>query len=122
MQITARTINNGTVLELNGRLVLGGDLIDLRNAVRNAAGKHPSRIVLNLAKVTDVDFCSIGELVRAFTHIQNRGGNLVLMNLPRRIRILLDKAQLTNVFEVSDREQVAITDTKLQLPFHQLCY
>ena len=51
MQITARTSGNYTILKLDGRLVLGGALMELRNAVRDAARKHPSRIILNLANV-----------------------------------------------------------------------
>ena len=107
MQITARTSGNCTVLELSGKLVLGKDQIELRNAVRNATEKNPSKIILNLAKVTYVDSCGIGELVNTYTHLKNLGANLALTDLPRKVRILLDIARLTPIFGISNGEPEA---------------
>ena len=116
MQITARTNGNGTVLELNGNLVLGGGLTELRDAVRNATSSHPEKIVLNLARVTYVDSCGIGELVNTFKHVKEQGGRLVLTKLPERVRILLDAAKLTPIFDVSDRNPAKIVHSKQQVP------
>ena len=121
MQITARTNGDGTILELNGKLVFGGDLIELRDAVRDATGKQPNKIILNLANVTYVDSCGIGELVSTFKHIKNQGGRLVLMNLPERVKILLDAAKLTPIFELSDGKQAAIVDPGRQVLQRRLC-
>jgi anti-anti-sigma factor len=121
MQITTKTSSNGTVLELNGRFVRGMDLVDLHNAVRDAARTHPSRIVLNLANVTDVDFGCIGELVKAFKHVKNQGGHLVLTNLPRRVGVLLETAKLMPIFEVSKGKQVTIVNSGQQMSQRQLC-
>ena len=120
MQITASTNGNGTVLELNGRLVWGMSLVELRNAVRNAALGRPSRIALSFTNVTDVDFGSIGELINAFKHVRNQGGHLALMNLPERVRTLLDVAKLTPIFEVSDSNQAAIGNPEPPVPQRQL--
>ena len=122
MQITARTSGSYTILKLDGRLVLGMDLEDLRNAVHDVPGKHPKKIILNLANVTYVDSCGIGELINAFKHVKNCGGRLILTNLPRKIKILLDTAQLTKVFEVSESEQAAIINPSQKMPQHQMCY
>jgi anti-sigma B factor antagonist len=121
MQITARTTGDHTVLELNGRFILGADLLELRNAVFDAAGRHPTKILLNLADVTYADSCGIGELVNMYKHVQSRGGRLVLTNLPRRIRILLDIAKLMPVFEVSDGEQASTTNTSQPVSWHPSC-
>jgi anti-sigma B factor antagonist len=120
MQITARTGGNSTILDLNGRLVLGGSLTELRNAVRDATGKHPEKLILNLGNVTYIDSCGIGELVTALKHVRSRGGRLVLTNLPRRVKILLDTAQLMKVFEVTDGERLSVINSKQQIP-QQLC-
>jgi anti-sigma B factor antagonist len=122
MQITARTGINDTVLELNGRLVVGTDVIELRNAVQDATASHPEKVILNLAKVTYADSCGIGELVTALKHVKNQGGRLILTNLPERIRILLDTAQLMKVFEVTDREQASIVDSRQPMTHRCLCF
>ena len=121
MQIATRTIGNHTILELNGRLVLGMDLEDLRSAVRDASGTHPKKIILNMANITYVDSCGIGELINAFKHVKKQGGRLVLTNLPRKVKILLDTAQLMKVFEVSESEQAAIIDPRGTIPQSQIC-
>ena len=121
MQITARTDINDTVLELNGRLVVGTDVIELREAVRDAAARHPEKVILNLAKVTYADSCGVGELVTALKHVKNQGGRLILANLPERIRILLDTAQLMKVFEVSNSEQITIVNPGRSVPRRCLC-
>ena len=120
MQITARTNSNSTILDINGRLVMGGSLTELRNAVHDATGKQPEKLILNLANVTYVDSCGIGELITAFKHVRSRGGRLVLTNLPRRVRILLDTAQLMKVFEVADDEQLVMAKPKQQMQ-QQFC-
>ncbi len=121
MQITVRNSGNYTILKLDGRLVLGTDLEDLRNAVRNVPGRHPKKIILNLADVTYMDSCGIGELITVFKHVKNHGGHLILTNLPRKIKILLDIAQLTKVFEVSESDQAAIINPRQKMPEHQMC-
>ncbi len=122
MQITARTDSGCTVLGLSGQLVAGMDLAELRNAVHDATGKHPKKLILNLANVTYVDSCGVGELVNTFNYVKNQGGRLVLSNLPRRVRTLLDIAQLMKIFEVSDSEQAASVSPGQQGSQQQLCY
>lgn len=120
MQITAKKWNNCTVLDLNGRLVIGTDLVELRNAVHEATGIKRTKIILNLANVTYVDVCGIDELVKTLIYIKNQGGRLLLTNLPRTVRILLDTAQLTKSFEVSNSEQPEIANFQKLVPQYQL--
>jgi len=56
----------------------------------------------------------IGEAVA--TYWAGQGGRLVLMNLPERVRILLDVARLTPIFEVSDSKQAAIGSPEPRVP------
>ncbi len=112
MKITARASGNCTILDLYGQLVVGADTRELRDAVREAAGNHPQKIVLNLAKVTYVDSCGIGELVCSFSHVGKLGGKLVLMHLPKRVKTLLAIAKLAPIFEIFDSEQAAIADSQ----------
>ncbi len=122
MQIDTRTIGNHSILALHGRLVFGKDLIEFRSAVREAAEKNPEKITLNLANVTYVDSCGIGELVNTFTYTKNRGTRLAMINLPQMVRILLDTAQLTRVLGISDGEEMPNVKSGLQMPLLPLCY
>lgn len=105
MQIDTRIFGNHSIMALHGRLVLGKDLIEFRSAVRNVAEKRPEKITLNLANVTYIDSCGIGELVSTFTYTKDHGACLIMTNLPKKVRTLLDIAQLTEVLGVSDSER-----------------
>jgi anti-anti-sigma factor len=121
MDIIARTSGDCTILELSGRLIVGQDAKDLRNAVREAAKINPQKIILNLANVTYVDSCGIGELVGNYSHVRSLGGNLVLMDPPERVRRLLAIAQLTPIFEIVDGKQAAGVDSMEHVLLRRMC-
>jgi anti-anti-sigma factor len=119
MQITAKTTDNCTVLELDGRLVVGKDQMELRSAVFDAAEKKSPKVILNLAKVTYVDICGIGELVNTFTHLRDRGRRLVLTNLSSKILLMLDLAKLTPIFGIpkgEPKEKCKLLQTQMAAP------
>jgi anti-sigma B factor antagonist len=121
MQVTTRNIGNSAILELNGRLVIGMDILDLREGVRAAICQNRSKIILNLAKVSYADSCGVGELVRTLTHLKKIGVGLVLMDLPPKVRILLETAQLIPAFEISESNKAEITTCTQQVSLPQLC-
>ena len=121
MKITARESGKCKILELDGRLILGPDTTELRNAVHEAAINNPQKIILNLAQVTYADSCGIGELVRNYTQVRNLGGSLVLTNLPERVRKLLTIAKLAPIFEIFSNEEEAIADSQENVMLRQMC-
>ncbi len=121
MKITTRASGNCTILELDGKLVLGPETMELRNAVREAAKNNSRKIVLNLRKVTYIDSCGLGELVSSYSHVRSQGGNLVLLDPPDRIMSLLILTKLETVFEIFKDEQSAIADSKQNKTQRQMC-
>lgn len=105
MQIDTSIIGNHSILAPHGNLVFGKNLVEFRSAVRDAAEKYPEKITLNLANITYIDSCGIGELVSSFTYARSRGACLMITNLPKKVRTLLDIAHLTQVLGVSDSER-----------------
>ena len=121
MQITTRASGNCTVLELAGRLVMGNDTNELRDAVREATRAKPQKVILNLSKVTYCDSCGIGELISDFTHVTSLGGRLVLTDLPERVRTLLAIARLEPLFEICVSEQEAVANSRQNSYLRQKC-
>ena len=67
-----------------------------------------NRLVLNLARVTDIDTTGLGTLLFAMAKLRKAGGALALVNLnPSHIELLV-LAKLETVFEVFGDEQNAI--------------
>lgn len=110
MSLTIATRQSGdvTVLDVAGRIQLGEGAISLRNALRELLEKNHNRILLNLGEVTYMDSSGIGELVAAFTTVTNRGGQVKLLNLTKRMKDLLQITKLYTVFDVHDSEASAL--------------
>lgn len=109
MNITKRKVGNCVVLDCSGRIVLGPENVAVRSAVRDAADTGAKKIILNLGDVNYIDSSGIGELVALFTHVKGMGGQLVLLNLSKKIRELLVITKLHTVFEVFEDEPSALS-------------
>lgn len=108
MHIDERVVGNVTVLDLKGKITLGeGDEV-LRERISQLTQKEQKRILLNLADVPYIDSAGLGEIVRSYTTVKNRGGQLKLVNLTKRITDLLMITKLLTVFETFDTEGDAL--------------
>jgi anti-sigma B factor antagonist len=108
LSINQRYLDDLTILDLNGKITIGEGSTHFRETIRRLIEQQRSRIVLNFAEVNYVDSSGIGELVSAYTSLHNQGGQLKLLNLPRRIRDLLRITKLLTVFEIFEDETAAI--------------
>jgi anti-anti-sigma factor len=77
-----------SVLEVEGSLREPVD-IDLRDNVATLLKRGHRRIVLDLARVSDVDAAGVGELVRVFNLTYAGGGELRIANASERVTHLL---------------------------------
>jgi anti-sigma B factor antagonist len=107
MKINSRQIADVTILDVSGRVV-AGEVVLLRDSVRNAIAGGEKNIVLNLAEAPYIDSAGIGELVSALVAVRRESGCLGLLNLTRRVRDVLGIVKLLPVFQVFDNEAEAL--------------
>ena len=108
MQTGMRQVGDVTLLDISGRITLGEGNVMLRDIVRDLADKGNMRIVLNLGEVNYIDSSGLGELVKTHTTISNKGGELKLTNLNKRVSDLLQMTRLSAVFDIQKDEASAI--------------
>jgi len=108
MQTGTREIGDVTVLDISGRITLGEGSVMLRDIVRDLADKGNKRIILNLGEVNYIDSSGLGELVKTHTTIRNKGGELKLANLNKRVNDLLRMTRLAAVFDIHKDEVNAL--------------
>jgi anti-sigma B factor antagonist len=108
MQTVTRQVGTVTVLDVSGRITLGEGNVMLREIVRDLAEKGNNLIVLNLGEVVYIDSSGIGELVKTHTTIRNKGGQLKLTNLNKRVHDLLQLTRLASVFDIEGDEASAL--------------
>jgi anti-sigma B factor antagonist len=109
---TTREFGGITIIDLSGRISLGEGSALLRKTVRDLLDEGHTKIILNLGDVNYIDSSGIGELVSGFTAVRNRGGELKLLSLTKKVNDLLQLTKLFTVFEVYNEENTAVGSFK----------
>ena len=108
LKIDTREVAHVTILDIHGRIVLGEEIGDLRDAVHNLIAEGKKKIILNLAGVEYIDSSGVGELVSSFTTVRNSGGELKLLSLTKKVQDVLHVTKLYTVFDIKDDEFNAV--------------
>ena len=108
--IRERRIEDISVLDLEGKIMLGEGTQELRNTIRTHIEKNRKNILLNLENVSTIDSSGLGELVAAYTSVTKSSGQIKLLNLSKRVHELMFITKLLTVFDVYDNEAEAIND------------
>ena len=112
MTIETREVSHVTIVDIDGRIILGDETGQLRDTVRRLIAEGKKKIVLNLAKVDYIDSSGMGELVSSFTTVRNSGGELKLLSLTKKVRDVVQVTKLYTVFDIKDDEASAIASFK----------
>ncbi len=108
LKINGREMDAVTVLQLEGRIVLGEESNALREKVKNMLNENKKKIVMNMDNITYIDSAGLGTLVAAFHSARAQGAALKLSNLGSKFQEVLQVTKLMTVFEVYDTEDAAI--------------
>jgi anti-sigma B factor antagonist len=108
LKMRTREANGVIIIDLSGQLTLGEASASLRDELRDQVGHGFRKILLNLADVTYIDSAGLGELTAAYMSVKNRGGELKLLSLTKRVHDLMQITKLYTVFDVYDDERKAI--------------
>jgi anti-sigma B factor antagonist len=103
-----RELEGITILTLNGRLVAGSEVSDLRNRFATLISEKIVRIILDLANVNRIDSSGLGILVEGYSQFTSAGGGLKLLNVSERGVQLLILTRLSTLFEIFNDQQSAI--------------
>lgn len=108
MKFSTRKLGDVTVIDVDGKVLLGEGDVEIKQAVDNLLKQGQKKIILNLAKVPYLDSAGLGEIIRCFTTLRKNGGNFKLLSPNQRIKDLLNITKLLNVFDCYDNESAAL--------------
>jgi len=108
LRMTDHDVNGITVLDIDGRIVLGEESNAFRERVKGLLSAGKKKIVLNLANVTYIDSAGLGTLVATFHSARGQGATLKLANLGSKFKEVLQVTKLMTVFEVFDSDSAAV--------------
>ena len=108
LYINERRTGDVTILDLKGRLRVGGNAVALHKSIRCLIVEKKTLILLNLTGVTHIDSCGLGELVASQVSVENKGGQIKLVGVTEKLRELLTVTRLLSVFDVYEDEADAV--------------
>ena len=95
-------------LKIRGSITIGEGDILIHKQVRDALAKGCKVIIIDMEHVTYMDSSAVGELAACFSSVKNKGGQLGLTKLPRRIRKLLKIMAFTEIFPIFSSNEEAL--------------
>jgi anti-sigma B factor antagonist len=108
MTITERKSGDVTILDVEGKILLGEGDVQLKRKIDELIERSENKLLLNLANVPYMDSGGLGEIVRSYTTVKRAGGDLKLLNATKRISDLLTITKLITVFEIFEDEAAAV--------------
>jgi anti-sigma B factor antagonist len=103
-----RQVDGVAVVDVAGRATLGQGYGRLPRTVKNIVDAGQKRILLNLGGVTYVDSYGLNDLVSSYVSATDRGAELKLVNVPERVRYVLQLTKLDSVFDTFEEEAAAV--------------
>jgi anti-sigma B factor antagonist len=108
LRMSDRDVSGVTVIEIEGRIVLGEESNSFREKVKSLLAAGKKKIVLNLANVSYIDSAGLGTLVATFHSARSQGATLKLANLGQKFKEVLQVTKLMTVFDTYENETEAI--------------
>ena len=102
-------IEGVSVLELQGRIVLGEESNALREKLKGLVAAGKKKIVLNMANIKYIDSAGLGALVAAHVSAETQGASVRLSNLGEKFHEILQVTRLLTIFDVYDSQAAAIS-------------
>ena len=109
VKMTNREVDGVSVVDLDGRIVLGEESNSLRQKLKGLIAEGKKKIVLNMANIKYIDSAGLGALVAAHLSAKNQGASVRLSNLGNKFHEVLQITKLLTVFDVYDTEAAAVS-------------
>ena len=108
LKISERDRDGIVILDLDGRVTLGAEDLELRERLLSllAAGKR--NLILNFKNVTDIDTAGIGTLVHCATKFEQAQGRIAFLNLAPQHAQIPEILKLNTVMASYNDEQEAV--------------
>jgi len=108
LEVQQREVEGITILDLNGRVVVGPEASDLRRRFTQLIEQGKKNSIVNLKGVDYIDSTGLGTLVIGHSTSESAGGAMKLLHVSKRSAQLMILTKLSTVFQIFNDEQGAI--------------
>ena len=107
MQVAWESVNGAWVVRLGGRLDVSKSE-ELEKILREMLGQEPRPLIVNLEDVSYLSSSGIGVLLGIFRQLKGLNLKMVLCQVSPAVEKLLEVVELSQVFQIFDKEDQAI--------------
>ena len=108
LKIANSEVDSVSVVELDGRIVLGEESNSLREKLKSMVAAGKKKIVLNLGNIKYIDSTGLGTLVAAHLSAKTQGASVRLCQLGKKFHEIMQVTKLLTVFDVYDTQAAAV--------------
>jgi anti-sigma B factor antagonist len=116
LETNLRFSNGVAIVDLPERLAPGREGDTMRERLLALLDQGHTRILLNLAPITQADSGGLGDLVAAYAAVTRRGGEIRLVHPRPKLLAMLRMTHIDSLFEICDDESTAVRDFKRAAP------
>ena len=109
LKITDSEVDSVSVVELDGRIVMGEENNSLREKLKSLVATGKKKIVLNVGNIKYIDSTGLGTLVAAHFSAKTQGASVRLCHLGKRFHEMMQVTKLLTVFDVYDTQAAAVS-------------
>ncbi len=115
VKMTNHEVDGVSVVELDGRIVLGEESNSLREKLKSLIAEGKKKIVLNMANIKYIDSTGLGTLVAAHVSAKTQGASVRLCHLGQKFHEIMQVTKLLTVFDVYETEAAAVSSFQSSL-------
>ena len=108
LKITVRQASGVSIIDLEGRLVIGPDADALKQRLDELSSQGARHILVNLAKVSQLDSSGICSLLHGYTMMKQQGGSFKMLHPAGHAREVLEVMRLIEIIPTLDDEKQAV--------------
>ncbi|HEX5227133.1 MAG TPA: STAS domain-containing protein [Bryobacteraceae bacterium] len=108
LEIDQRENQGIVILDLDGKLEMGRGDIALREFAESVLKQGKRQVILNMARVSEIDTAGNGVLLILAQEYRDAGGRLALLKVDRVHAAVYEMARLETVIQIYDAEVDAV--------------
>ncbi|HDS09642.1 MAG TPA: anti-sigma factor antagonist [Firmicutes bacterium] len=107
MKLTVKEKEGVSIFKVEGKMLIGEDTLLFRKKLIEVL-ENNNKILIDLSKCKYMDSAGIGEMVRSLMTVQDRKGQLKIMNLSKKVKDLFYNLRLISTFKIYNDETEAV--------------
>lgn len=111
LEVVLRTLDGVAIIYVHGSFK-GTPATLFHDVVHKLVEARQKKLVVDLTEVDTIDTLGLGYLAAALTTVSNQEGIFVLVGLTNKVRAILERGKLLNVFVAFETTERALTEIR----------